>query len=226
MPPAIGPAEPFPPERFQSLLESALPGFPVDLTNLQQLALARFLAELDAWRRRVNLTGRLPSEALVTHALESVLGARLVPQGAQVVDVGTGGGFPGVPLAIVRADLWVTWLEPREKRSAFLRHVARTLPAENAAVLTARAEDLPDCGFDFATSRAVGIETLGAVRFLRPPGGLILWTTESKAARAHPPGYQLERLVPIPFSRERVIALYLRASECGSDPLRGSDPRI
>lgn len=212
MPPAIGPAEPFPPERFRSLLERALPEFPLgpDLTDLQQLGLARFLAELDAWRRRVNLAGRLPSEELVSHALESVLGAGLLPPGAQVVDVGTGGGFPGVPLAIVRPDLSLTWLEPRERRAAFLRHVARALPVENAVVQAARAQDLPVSGFDFATSRAVGIEALGPVRFLRPGGGLLLWTTGTKAAGTPPHGLQLERVLPIPLSRERVIALYLR----------------
>lgn len=213
MPPAIGSAEPFPPERFRSLLAAALPDFSLAsvLTDLRQLALAQFLSELDAWRRRVNLTGRLPSEELVSHALESVLGAGLLPAGAQVVDVGTGGGFPGVPLAIARPDLSVTWLEPREKRAAFLRHVARALPVENAVVLTARAGDLPDSHFDFATSRAVGIEALGPVRFLRPGGGLILWTTGSRAAGPPPPGFQLERLVQIPMSRERVIALYRRS---------------
>jgi 16S rRNA (guanine(527)-N(7))-methyltransferase RsmG len=210
MPLAIGPAEPFPPERFRSLLERALPEFPLgpDLTDLQQLGLARFLAELDAWRRRVNLTGRLRSEELVSHALESVLGAGLLPPGALVVDVGTGGGFPGFPLAIVRPDLSLTWLEPREKRAAFLRHLARALPVENAVVQAARAEDLPVSGFDFATSRAVGIEALGPVRFLRPGGGLLLWTTETKAAGAPPRGFQLEQVLPIPLSRERVIALY------------------
>ena len=210
MPPATVPAEPFPPERFRSLLEDALPGFRLDLTDLQQLGLARFLTELDAWRRRVNLTGRLRSEELVSHALESVLGAGLLPPGGQVVDIGTGGGFPGVPLAIVRPDLSLTWLEPREKRAAFLRHVARALPVENAVIQAARAEDLPVSGFDFATSRAVGIEALGPVRFLRPGGGLLLWTTESKAAGTLPHGLRLEQVLRIPLSRERVIAFYLR----------------
>ena len=208
MPPAIGPAEPFPPERFRSLLEDALPGIPFgpDLTDLQQLGLARFLTELDAWRRRVNLTGRLRSEELVSHALESVLGAGLLPPGAQVVDVGTGGGFPGVPLAIVRPDLSVTWLEPREKRAAFLRHLARALPVENAIVRVGRAEDLPASSFDFATSRAIRIETLKA-GFLQPRGGLLLWTTDSTGV---PSGFQRESTLSIPGSRHRVIALFRR----------------
>jgi 16S rRNA (guanine(527)-N(7))-methyltransferase RsmG len=208
MPSAIEPAEPLPPESFRALLQNARPAFSPDLTDLQQERLARFLAELDAWRRRVNLVGRLSSEELVSHALESALGAALLPSAGTVVDIGTGGGFPGVPLAILRPELAVTWLEPREKRAAFLRHVARALPVENAVVQAARARDLPDSGFDFATSRAVGIETLHRIRFLRPGGGLLLWTTEARTAGTPPHGFHLESVFPIPLSRERVIALY------------------
>jgi 16S rRNA (guanine527-N7)-methyltransferase len=208
MPYAIEPAEPLPPESFRALLRNALQAFSLDLTDLQEARLSRFLAELDAWRRRVNLTGRLSSEHLVSHALESAVGAALLPVDGAVVDVGTGGGFPGVPLAILRSELFMTWLEPREKRAVFLRHVARVLPVENAVVQAARTRDLPDSGFDFATSRAVGIEALDPVRFLKPGGGLLLWTTLPKAAGRPPSGFELERVLPLPFSRERVIALY------------------
>ena len=210
MPRATELAEPLPPERFQALLENALPDFRLDLTGRERLGLARFLAELDVWRRRVNLTGRLSCEELVSHALESAVGAALLPLEARVVDVGTGGGFPGVPLAIVRPDLSVTWLEPREKRAAFLRHVARAVPVENAVVAAGRAEDLPVSAFDFATSRAVRIETLDPGRFLRPGGSVLLWTTDTNAAAAPPRGFQLERVLPIPASRQRVIAVYRR----------------
>jgi 16S rRNA (guanine527-N7)-methyltransferase len=203
-------AEPLPPERFQALLENALPDFRLDLTGRERLGLARFLAELDVWRRRVNLTGRLSCEELVSHALESAVGAALLPLEARVVDVGTGGGFPGVPLAIVRPDLSVTWLEPREKRAAFLRHVARAVPVENAVVAAGRAEDLPVSAFDFATFRAVRIETLDPGRFLRPGGSVLFWTTDTNAAAAPPSGFQLERILPIPASRQRVIAVYRR----------------
>lgn len=210
MPRATELAEPLPPERFQALLENALPDFRLDLTGRERLGLARFLAELDVWRRRVNLTGRLSCEELVSHALESAVGAALVPLEARVVDVGTGGGFPGVPLAIVRPDLSVTWLEPREKRAAFLRHVARAVPVENAVVAAGRAEDLPVSAFDVATFRAVRIETLDPGRFLRPGGSVLLWTTDTNAAAAPPSGFQLERILPIPASRQRVIAVYRR----------------
>ena len=208
MPSATGPGEPLPPEGFRTLLRNALPAFSLPLTESQEHDLARFLAELDIWRRRVNLTGRLSSEDLVSHALESAVGAPLLPPNGTLVDIGSGGGFPGVPLAILRPELSVTWLEPRERRAAFLRHVARTLPVGNAVVETARAQDLPESGFDFATSRAVAIESLHAGRLLKPGGGLLLWTTTGGAAATPPRGFQRESVLAIPRSRERVIALY------------------
>jgi 16S rRNA (guanine527-N7)-methyltransferase len=201
-------AEPLPPEGFRALLEEAVPRFRVDLNELQRDRIARFLTELDRWRRTVNLTGRLSSEELVSHALESTCGCGLLPPGSRVVDIGTGGGFPGVPLALCRPDLSVTWLEPREKRAAFLRHLTRALPVENAVVRVGRAEDLPASSFDFATSRAIRIETLKAGRFLQPRGGLLLWTTDSTGV---PSGFQRESTLSIPGSRHRVIALFRRA---------------
>ena len=208
MPSATEAPEPLPPEAFRGLLRNAIPAFSLELSEPQQESLARFLAELDAWRRRVNLTGRLSSEDLVSHALESALGAPLLPGRGTVVDIGTGGGFPGVPLAILRPDLSVTLLESRERRVAFLRHVARALPIDNAVVRAARAEDLPEAGFDFATSRAVAIESLHAGRLLKPGGGLLLWTTSGGAAATPPEGFRRESVLAIPLTRERVIALY------------------
>ena len=208
MPSATGPGEPLPPEGFRTLLRNALPAFSLQLTDSQEANLARFLAELDTWRRRVNLTGRLSSEDLVSHALESSVGAPLLPPNGTGVDIGSGGGFPGVPLAILRPELSVTWLEPRERRAAFLRHVARTLPVANAVVEAARAQDLPESGFDFATSRAVAIESLYPTRFVKPGGGMLLWTTATAAAGTPPQGFRRESVLALPLTRERVIALY------------------
>jgi 16S rRNA (guanine527-N7)-methyltransferase len=207
MPPAKGQAKPLPPEEFRDLLENALPRYSLELTDAHRERLARFLAELDVWRQHVNLTGRLTAEELVSHALESLVGAELLAARSTVVDVGTGGGFPGVPLAIVRADVELTWLEPREKRAAFLRHVARALPVANAVVRTARAGNLEASEFDFATCRAVALDALGAVPFLRPGGRLLLWTTRSKAVAANG-SLELEQVLPLPQSRQRIVAVY------------------
>jgi len=207
--------EPLPPEEFRKLLEFELPRWNLTAPDTTVAALARFLAELDRWRRRLNLTGRLSPSDLVSHALESVLGAPFLPDGARVVDIGTGGGFPGVPLAVWRPDLELTWLEPREKRAAFLRHIARTIPVENARILVARQEDLPRETFGYATSRAVTSEA-GAwadAPFLEAGGALLLWTTasEKRVADLAAHGLRLEATLAVPGSRGRAIVLFRKA---------------
>jgi 16S rRNA (guanine527-N7)-methyltransferase len=208
-----GGPEPLPPEEFRDLLRLELPRWNLTASGETLDRLSSFLAELDRWRRRINLTGRLSPDTLVAHALESTLGEHFLPRGARVVDIGTGGGFPGVPLALWRPDLDMTWLEPREKRAAFLRHVGRTVPVGNARVLEARREDLPVRSFEYATSRALKVDSgLGDAPFLEPGGGLLLWTTAPDAAAADlaSGGFRLEATRRVPGSRERAIALFRR----------------
>jgi 16S rRNA (guanine527-N7)-methyltransferase len=204
--------EPLRPEAFRDLLEKKLADFRLDLDDQKKSRLARFLSELDRWRRTVNLTGRLSAEELVSHAVESAFGANLLPLVASVVDIGTGGGFPGVPLAICRPDLRWIWLEPREKRAAFLRHVARTIPVENAEVVSGRAEELPVEGFDSATSRGLKLDGAMVGGLLRRGGSLFLWTTKEGAAENAllSARFRLEQTLPVPATRHRVIAVFRR----------------
>jgi 16S rRNA (guanine527-N7)-methyltransferase len=210
-----GAHEPLPPEGFRALLGEALPRFGLSGTSSRIERLALFLAELDRWRRTTNLTGLLSAPDLVTHTLESVLGERFLSRSAAVVDIGTGGGFPGVPLALWRPDLSVTWVEPRRKRAEFLVHLQTALPVENATVLPGRASALPRGAFDFATARAVPLTggAFGDAGFLTSGGSVLLWTTEPESipeelSRA---GFRLAETVLVPESRRRAIALYRRA---------------
>ena len=84
---------PGPPEVFRRLLEDERPRFDPSLPDPVLDRLATYLAELDAWRRKVNLTGRLSARELAVHALESTLGSRLIAHGARVVDIGSGAGL-------------------------------------------------------------------------------------------------------------------------------------
>jgi 16S rRNA (guanine527-N7)-methyltransferase len=202
--------EPVPPETFRNLLGRELPRFDLEPSPDVLDRLARFLSELDLWRRRINLTGRLSAAELVAHAAESMLGARFLPPSARVIDVGTGGGFPGVPLAIARPDLEVSWLEPREKRATFLRHLARTVPVENARVIAGRVEQPAEASFECVTSRAVKVDPAVFRRLLAPGGALILWTTNPRelVSGLAGVGLRLEEKVAVPGSRRRAIALF------------------
>lgn len=209
-----GAGEPLPPEEFRVLVAEALPRFGLEEHPDRIRSLARFLAELDRGRRTTNLTGRLSPADLVAHALESVLGERFLTPAATVVDIGTGGGFPGVPLALWRPDVRVTWLEPRRKRAEFLGHVRDSLPVGNAEVVMGRAAALPDGAFDFATARAVphDARVFAGARFLAPRGAILLWTTEPEPgpAEIRRVGFRLQETRAVPGSRQRVIALYRR----------------
>lgn len=204
---------PLAPEGYARLLRNLCPGFSLDLAAPAIAGLASYLAELDLWRRRINLTGNLSAEELASHALESVLGAGLIAHGERVVDIGSGAGFPGLPLAIARPDLSVTLVEPRGKRCAFLRHVARSVSLENLRVIEGRIEEVGGQTFDVATTRAVGDlpGLLGNAPSLEPGGALMAWTTEPEALAASlEPGFSLERTIAVPGSSRRRIACYRR----------------
>jgi hypothetical protein len=150
---------PLAPEGYARLVRALCPAFGLELAAPAIAGLASYLAELDVWRRRINLTGNLSAEELAAHGLESV-GAGLIAHGERVVDIGSGAGFPGLPLAIARPDLSVTLVEPRGKRCAFLRHVARSLSLENLKVIEGRIEEVGGQTFGVATTRAVGVSPL------------------------------------------------------------------
>ena len=199
------------PEFFAAEITRGLPSFGLSFDERTLLALSRYLAELDLWRRRTNLTGPMAPEELVQHALESAFGEKLIPDGIRLLDIGSGAGLPGLPLAIVRPDLAVMLLEPRAKRAAFLRHVIRAVPVQNASVLENRVEKLADAAYDAASVRALGglAEKIDGARFLVKDGTLLAWTTEPEALRTVlAKVFSLEKTVVVPGSRMRVVTRF------------------
>jgi 16S rRNA (guanine527-N7)-methyltransferase len=116
--------------------------------------IAEFLRELSRWGERMNLVGSTDASAMARHVEDALAAAPHLPAGASVVDLGSGAGFPGVPIAIARRDLVLTLVEIREKRVAFLRHVVRTLELA-VEVRRASIEEAPAEPFDYALLRAV-----------------------------------------------------------------------
>jgi 16S rRNA (guanine527-N7)-methyltransferase len=165
-----------------------------ELTTAQDAALERFAALVASSPH--NLVSRRAREELRTrHVPESVALAALLPTGAsRLLDVGSGGGFPGMVLAIVRPALEVHLLDATAKKTAFLRETAATLGLENVTVHTGRAEELARgplaSSFDLVTARAVAaLDRLlpWTLPFLRPDGVLYAvkgerWQEELEAA--------------------------------------------
>lgn len=116
--------------------------------------IAAFLRELGRWGDRMNLVGSTDPAAMARHVEDALAAVPHLPPNASVVDLGSGAGFPGLPIAIARRDLRVTLVEIREKRIAFLRHVVRSLDLD-VEVRRESIEVTPTSRFDFALLRAV-----------------------------------------------------------------------
>ena len=115
------------------------------------------------WNQRMDLTSVSPEDMGARHFLDSLLPLareEMIPRGCRIIDVGTGAGFPGLPIAIARPDVRMTLLEAQGKRCLFLNAVCGALSLENVRVIQDRAEQLGRTeghreGYDRALARAV-----------------------------------------------------------------------
>lgn len=113
------------------------------------------------WNEKINLTAiTKPEEIILKHFIDSMTIAKYVKKKATIIDVGTGAGFPGIPLKIIREDLQVTLLDSLNKRLLFLNEVIRELELKDITTIHSRVEEFGKNKkyreqFDYATSRAV-----------------------------------------------------------------------
>lgn len=132
-----------------------------------------------AWSVRMNIVSKRDLDKLVErHILDSIVPAPLIPMHGNLLDVGSGGGFPAVPIALIRPHLKITMLESQRKKTLFLREVKRRLGLVNVQILNIRLEDFRPTGtFDIVTMRAISrwesfIERL---KEMLSPGGKIIY---------------------------------------------------
>lgn len=138
---------------------------------------------------KINLTAITePEEVKVKHFLDSCSAAELLPGGASVLDIGSGAGFPGLPLKIVRPDLTVTLLDSVNKKVAFVSDVVAELKLSGVTAVHARIEDFPHKGeYDAVVSRAVAeLSTLAeyALPFVKIGGAFIAYKSEKAESEA------------------------------------------
>lgn len=118
-------------------------------------SLGTWLALLKQWNKKVDLTAAKTDDALLDVMLaDAFVLATHLPQDAKVVDVGSGAGAPGLPLALVRPDLKMTLVEPLTKRVSFLRTAIGAVGRGDVEVKRTRLDELPEHGWDVAISRA------------------------------------------------------------------------
>ena len=129
----------------------------ITLSESQVAALIRLLDELDDWNQRMNLTAiRERPQQITKHLLDS-LSIQPFLHGTRICDVGTGAGFPGIPLAIVNHECDFTLIDSTAKKLKFIDHVSELLQLSNIRTVHTRAEShRTDDRFDVVVSRAVG----------------------------------------------------------------------
>jgi 16S rRNA (guanine527-N7)-methyltransferase len=152
------------------------------------------------WNKTINLTRieRL-EEALDRHYAESLfLGVNLPSGRLSIADVGSGAGFPGIPIAVLRPECSVTLIESHQRKAVFLKEASRSLP--NVSVISKRAEGVTG-EFDWVVSRAVSWSEIQKFAFRLAPNLALLGTQAPSLA---------ERVIPVPWAEQRSVMFHVK----------------
>src|SRR5262245_33637707 len=206
-------------------IERAAGEFGLRLEDKQVQQIQQYTKILLAWNDKINLTAiRDPLEILYRHFCESMYGSGLLPvENCRLADVGSGAGFPGLPLKLLRPDLEVFLIESNVKKATFMAEVIRELGLTGARVLVSRFEELGEevAPLDFVCSRALG--DFG--RFLGWAGSpqvsathVLFWLGGRDLDEVRSiPGWQWDSPKPMPHSLQRLLLQGTKAQAEKSD---------
>jgi 16S rRNA (guanine527-N7)-methyltransferase len=192
---------------------SALAEFKLTASYKQVQQIQQYIAILLKWNDKINLTAiRDPREILYRHFCESMFATVAVPvENGRLADVGSGGGFPGLPIKILRPELHVFLIESNIKKATFLAEVSRDLELTDLRVLVNRFEDVAEdvAPLDYVCSRALGefgpfldwagSEVIGAETVILWIGGRDLEEIKKIA------GWSWREPIPVPQSLRRML---------------------
>jgi len=173
--------------------------------------LSVFIQELEEWNKKINLVGTGNIERIINElVIDSLLPLKNMPAHGSVLDIGSGGGFPAIPLKICCPDLLFHLVEPLDKRVSFLKQVVRSAQLKDIVVIKGRIEDISSSlitsGYEIVTSRAMAplaktIEICGS--YVKNEGILICFQgddavnfIETSRKEAEIYGLQLEEIKP------------------------------
>src|SRR5437016_5854075 len=202
------------------IINKALREFNIEAQPEQIAAIQRYMALLIAWNEKINLTAiRDPLEMLYRHFCESMYAAEAIPmENGRLADIGSGAGFPGLALKVVRPGLQVLLVESNIKKVAFLAEVIRELRLSGAQVLARRYEELGEevAPLDYVCSRALG-EFPGFLQWARSQRiaakQVILWIGAGDLPEIHKIcTWEWREPIAVPHSLRRVLLVGTKIS--------------
>ena len=169
---------------FKEIMKNKLP----ELSEEQIMQFYKYMNTLVEWNEKINLTAITePNEVIKKHFIDCLSILKYIPKQSEVIDVGTGAGFPGIPLKIAESSLNITLLDSLNKRVNFLNEVINTINLENIKAVHSRAEEYAvgenRAAYDVAVSRAVA-ELPTLLEYLMPyvkVGGICICMKGPKA---------------------------------------------
>jgi 16S rRNA (guanine527-N7)-methyltransferase len=194
---------------------------PAVLSSTQLQSISMYIDILTRWNSRINLTSiRDPEEIVTRHFGESLFAARCLFPGAsggfgdgnkRVADLGSGAGFPGIPIKLWEPGVELTLIESNQKKATFLREVCRLLTLTNVDIQNVRGEQVSQT-YGLVTLRAVenfadALRT--AAQLLSPASrlALLIGSSQLDSARSTQPGMDWKPPLPVPLSRSRILLL-------------------
>jgi 16S rRNA (guanine527-N7)-methyltransferase len=148
--------------KLNELLKDGLVELGLTPSAKQISSFMTYLSELKKWNKVYNLTGlKKDKDIIIKHFFDSLLYLKVLPDGeTKIADIGTGAGFPGIPLKIIRTEIDMYLIEPSRKKSAFLRHITRRLELKRIEVIEKSIQEIKvnkglPCLVDAAVTRAL-----------------------------------------------------------------------
>jgi 16S rRNA (guanine527-N7)-methyltransferase len=196
-------------------IHRALGEFQLAVDDQQVVQIQQYIKLLLTWNEKMNLTAiRDPLEILYRHFCESMYAVKAVPvEKGRLADVGSGGGFPGIPLKILRPSLNLFLIESNVKKATFLAEVIRDLELTDARVLVSRYDELSEevAPLDFVCSRALGdfgpfLAWAGSQHIASKQ--VILWIGERDLKEIQAiEGWDWREPIPVPHSLRRLLVV-------------------
>lgn len=130
-------------------------GIGLEISEVEMEQFAKYAEMIEEWNQTHNIVGRLSREDIFENIFDSIYPLSFMEDFKSALDIGSGGGFPAVALAIVKSSSHFTLCEPRVKRASFLKITSMRLGLVNTTIQKCRVEELEKIEFDLITSRAV-----------------------------------------------------------------------